>query len=114
MEVCGDAGRVRVGCQRFDGLEFFPAGSAPEQAGVRVRAAVHFMRELPGGLAAMRKGADYIGSYREAWRHFCRLVREGGESGCTLEDGWRAMEVALEAVRRAVTAACREDPAPGR
>jgi predicted dehydrogenase len=101
VEICGARGRLRVGCQRFDGLESFPPGSAPGQAGIRLQGLRRFVRELPGGLAGMARGGDYLGSYREAWRHLCRIVRTGEEPECTLEDGRRALAIALAAARSA-------------
>jgi predicted dehydrogenase len=123
VEICGDQGRLRIGCQRFDGMEYFPAGSAPGQTALRLRNICRFFRELPAGLPGMRAGGDYLGSYRAVWRHFCRIVRTGDAPECTLEDGRRALEIALAAAtssdtgmpvrleRQSVTGACPERPA---
>ncbi|HSW49054.1 MAG TPA: Gfo/Idh/MocA family oxidoreductase [Bryobacteraceae bacterium] len=99
VEICGARGRLRVGCQRFDGLEAFPLGSAPGHTDIRLRALRRFAGELPGGLAGMAKGGDYLASYRGAWEHFCRIVRDGEEPECTLEDGRRALAISLAAAR---------------
>jgi myo-inositol 2-dehydrogenase / D-chiro-inositol 1-dehydrogenase len=101
VEICGARGRLRVGCQRFDGLEAFPLGSAPGQTGIRLQALRRFLRELPEGLAGMTRGGDYLASYRGAWMHFCRIIRTGEEPGCTLEDGRRALAIALAAAQSA-------------
>jgi myo-inositol 2-dehydrogenase / D-chiro-inositol 1-dehydrogenase len=102
-EICGAAGRLRVGCQRFDGLEFFPAGSAPGRLSLHLRRMSRFLSDLPAGLRGMRNGGDYLDSYRGAWRHFCGVIRNGGEVECTIEDGRRALAIALAAVESAST-----------
>lgn len=101
IEICGDRGRLRVGCQRFDGLEAFPLGSAPGHAAIRLQGPGRFFREFPLGLAGMARGGDYLASYRRAWEHFCRIVREGEKPECALEDGRQALAIALAAARSA-------------
>ncbi|MFB3778108.1 MAG: Gfo/Idh/MocA family protein [Bryobacteraceae bacterium] len=101
VEISGDRGRLRVGCQRFDGLEAFPLGSAPGHAAIRLRGLSRFLGEMPGGMAGMAKGGDYLASYRRAWEHFCRIVRQGEKPECTLEDGRWALSIALAAARSA-------------
>jgi predicted dehydrogenase len=101
VELCGSRGRIRVGCQRFDGLDLFPLGSAPGQAGARIRGLQRFVKSLPGGVSGMSKGGDYLDSYKQVWRHFCRIVRTGEAPGCTLEDGRRALAIALAAAESA-------------
>lgn len=102
-EICGAGGRLRVGCQRFDGLEFFPVGSAPGRLSLRLRGISRFLGGLPAGLRGMRNGGDYLDSYRGAWRHFCRVIRNDGEVDCAIEDGRRALAIALAAVESAST-----------
>ncbi|MCX7823936.1 MAG: Gfo/Idh/MocA family oxidoreductase [Verrucomicrobiae bacterium] len=99
IEICGTAGRARLGCLRFDGFEFLPAGTAPGEIGPRLARLRNFLRELPGGLAAMRRGGDYFGSYRAEWLHFRDVVRRGASSECTLDDGRRALQVVLAAAQ---------------
>ncbi|MBI5397560.1 MAG: Gfo/Idh/MocA family oxidoreductase [Verrucomicrobia bacterium] len=101
VEISGTAGRLRMGCQRFEGFEFHPAGSAPGQIGPRWNVLKNFLAELPGGAAGMRKGGDYFGSYRAEWLHFKDVIRNGAGVECTLEDGRRSLEVVLAAARSA-------------
>ena len=103
VEISGTAGRLRVGCQRFEGFEFHPASSAPGQLGPRWSALKNFLAELPGGLAGMRKGGDYFGSYRAEWLHFRDVIRNGAGVECTVEDGRRSLEVVLAAAKSAAT-----------
>lgn len=105
VEISGTGGRLRLGCQRFEGFEFHPAGTAPGMIGPRWSSFRNFLAELPGGLTGMRKGGDYFGSYRAEWLHFRDVIRDGAAAGCTLEDGQRSLEVVLAAAKSASTGA---------
>lgn len=101
VEISGTGGRLRLGCQRFEGYEFHPAGTAPGMIGRRRTALKNFLAELPGGLAGMRSGGDYFGSYRAEWLHFRDVIRNGAAVECALEDGRRSLEVVLAAAKSA-------------
>jgi myo-inositol 2-dehydrogenase/D-chiro-inositol 1-dehydrogenase len=105
VEISGTGGRLRLGCQRFEGFEFHPAGSAPGMVGPRWIALKNLLAELPGGVAGMRKGGDYFGSYRAEWLHFRDVIRGGAAVECTVEDGQRSLEVVLAAAKSASTGA---------
>ena len=105
VEICGDGGRMRIDCGRFDGFELIPAGAAPSEPRVRMRRMRNFMRELPGGLAGMRSGSDYMASYRGEWIHFRDAILTGAPVECTLEDGHRSLEVVLAAAKSATCGA---------
>ena len=53
-------------------------------------------RLLGGGLRG-----DFSSSYREQWRHFAEAVRGDADPACGLEDGRRALEIALAAAHSA-------------
>jgi predicted dehydrogenase len=97
IEICGSGGRLRVGCQRFDGFSFFPAGSAPGDVRARLDAARRFVAGLPRGVARMRKGADYLDSYRCEWIHFAGVAAGQVEPECTVADGTRCLMITLAA-----------------
>lgn len=105
VEISGTGGRLRLGCQRFEGFEFHPAGTAPGQVGPRWGALKNFLGELPGGVSGMRTGGDYFGSYRAEWLHFGDVIRRGATVECSLEDGRRSLEVVLAAAKSASTGA---------
>ncbi len=102
LEICGDEGRLRVSLVRFEGLEYFPAGSMASDPGHRLSRLVHFAKELPQALPRIHKSGDYRTSYRDQWRHFVDCVATGAPVQSTLEDGRRAT-AAMAAVMKAAT-----------
>lgn len=101
VEISGTGGRLRLGCLRFEGFEFHPAGTAPGKMGPRLRSLKNLFAELPVGLAGRKKGGDYFGSYRAEWLHFREVIHQGTDPGCTLEDGRRSLEIVLAAAESA-------------
>jgi predicted dehydrogenase len=103
LEICGDAGRLRVSLIRFEGLEYYPAGAMASGLGARVGRMAHLLKELPRALPRMHKAGDYRLSYREHWRHFCRCIRGGASVDVTLTDGRHALAAMLAAQESAAT-----------
>lgn len=101
IEVAGDLGRLRVSCQRFDGLEVYARRETAGMMSVRGRAIVRTVRELPRGLARLRRLGDYGDSYRGQWQHLVDCVRERQRPLCTMVDGREATRVALAAAASA-------------
>lgn len=97
VEVCGDAGRLRVSCQRFDGFEAYGRDETAGMPGPRLRAVARTAAGLPRGLASMRTLGDYGDSYRGAWQHFVDCARAGTAPSCSIEDGRAALRVVLAA-----------------
>lgn len=102
IEICGKAGRLRVACLRFEGLEYYSTYTMPSSAGARLGRLAHFLRELPRALPRMHRAGDYRVSYREQWRHFHECIRTGAPVASTLEDGRQALAVVLAAAESAV------------
>jgi myo-inositol 2-dehydrogenase/D-chiro-inositol 1-dehydrogenase len=98
VEIYGQAGRMRVSCYHFDGLEYVSSSSSPGDARARLQQIARTLKELPRGVWRMRRGGDFIASYRAEWRHFIDAIRLGRSVGCTLEDGRRALEVVMAAI----------------
>lgn len=110
VEIYGQAGRLRISCSHFDGLEYFSSARLPGDVRTRVQQIAHTLKELPHGAWRMHQGGDFVASYRAEWRHFIEALQCGGPVGCTLEDGRRALEVVvaaleLAALRRSVQVA---------
>jgi predicted dehydrogenase len=101
VEVYGQGGRLRVSCHRFDGLEFLPTSSFAGDIHVRFQGAVRLLRELPQVALNMRHGGDFLASYRAEWRHFIDSIHRGTPVESSLDDGLRALQVALAAVEAA-------------
>ena len=101
VEIYGQAGRLQVSCYRFDGLEYFSPSNLPGDVRTRLRKIGHTLKELPQGALRMRQGGDFIASYRAEWRHFIDCIQQDTPTESTLEDGRRALQVALAAVKSA-------------
>lgn len=98
IEVYGRAGRLRVSCYRFDGLEYCSSASLPGGVRTRLREATRILKAWPHAALRMRQGGDFVASYRAEWRHFLDAIRQDTPVECTLEDGHRALQVVLTAV----------------
>jgi len=98
LEICGKAGRLRVACIRFEGLEYYDKDTMPSSVGARLTRLGHFVRELPRALPRVHRAGDYRLSYIRQWRHFVACVRNGARIESTLDDGRRALAAALAAL----------------
>lgn len=98
LEICGDQGRLRLSCLKFDGLSFFTHRDIPGCIWTRLSQGFHTLKELPKGLMVMWRGGDYRDSYRREWLHFIESIRADSPVLCTLEEGHRALEIVLTAV----------------
>ncbi len=105
VEVFGQAGRLILSMYRFDGLEFFPNNAYPGSLKTRLQSGAHTLREIPQALASMRNGGDFTACYESLWRHFAACIRLNKTPACTLEDGKKALEIMLAAVRSSQTGA---------
>jgi len=101
VEIYGQAGRLRVSCSHFDGLEYFSSTSVPGDVRTRLRQLAHTLKELPQGVLRMPQGGDFAASYQAEWRHFLDAIRQDTPVECSLEDGRRALQVVLAAVTSA-------------
>ena len=97
LEFYGERGWLRVSCYRADGFERLEAGQYAGSLRARAGGLARALRSLPRVLAQAREGGDYLNSYAEEWRHFAEAVRGRAEVCATLEDGRRALEIALAA-----------------
>jgi len=88
IEVIGEGGVLRLSLYRGDSLEIGPAS--------RVGRVANWVRQLPGAARSARLGGDYLDSFRCHWLRAGACFR-GGESPATLEDGRRALDIALAA-----------------
>jgi predicted dehydrogenase len=102
IEICGQAGRLRVACIRFEGLEYYTTDTMPSSLPARLRRIGHFMKELPRALPRMHRAGDYRASYCDQWRQFHESVRTGKPMESTLRDGRQALAAVLAAARSSV------------
>src|SRR6202162_6225233 len=98
LEICGRKGSVRASCYRFDGLAFIRApGSSGclQKLPSRISAT---LREIPGAIVRASRGGDFQSTYEAEWRTLADASRNDTPVECTLEDGWRAVQVSLAAM----------------
>jgi predicted dehydrogenase len=103
LEFYGERGSLRVSCYRADGIEHLDAGQYAGSPRARMDKLTRALRALPRVLAQARRGGDYVNSYAEEWRHFAEAVRGRAQVSATLEDGRRALEIALAAAESSRT-----------
>jgi predicted dehydrogenase len=115
IELYGDGGRLRVSLYRFDGLDFSPRTEYPGDAASRLRGLARTVRELPEVVRAGRHGGDFVAAFSAEWQHFVDCIRHDQEPLCTLEDGRRAVQMAVAASHSAASGQCmRVSDAPSR
>lgn len=95
VEIFGDRGRLLISLYRFDGLQFFPADAYPGSIADRVKRGAQSLLRLPGLVHDARHGGAFQSTFYASWRSFAHSIRTGVPPICTLEDGRRALEIAL-------------------
>jgi myo-inositol 2-dehydrogenase / D-chiro-inositol 1-dehydrogenase len=103
MELYGREGSLSMSFYRFDGLETATTSDIPGNIPARIRGLRKFAEELPRAFATNRQGGEWFQTYIEEWRHFVGSIRTGLPVECGLEDGRRALAVALAAMESAAT-----------
>ena len=88
---------------RFDGLETTTTSDIPGNIPARIRGLMQFVKELPQAIPTLKRGGEWHQTYVEEWRHFVASIRTGLPVECGLEDGRRALAVALAAMESAAT-----------
>ena len=103
LEIYGARGWLRVSCYRADGLEQLGAGEYLGSVGTRLRRMKQSLVELPRMIGQSRRGGDYVASYAEEWRHFVSSIANDLPVEATLDDGRRALGIALAAWESSAT-----------
>jgi myo-inositol 2-dehydrogenase/D-chiro-inositol 1-dehydrogenase len=101
VEVLGQQGRLVISFYRFDGLEVAPAAELPGGVRSRLRTVSRAIGGLPRAVALGLQGGSFGSSYRAEWRHFIDCIRRDRPVDGTLEDGHRALQAVLAAMRSA-------------
>lgn len=97
LEIYGREGRLCISLFRFDGLDFYSMTNRPGGIAGRLHQFKNLLRELPKGIAIMRRGGDFLLSYQNEWRHFFDVIRHDKPVKSSLEDGRRAVQIILAA-----------------
>jgi myo-inositol 2-dehydrogenase/D-chiro-inositol 1-dehydrogenase len=103
IEIYGRTGSMSVSFYRCDGLEVSTTSDIPGNVRARLMGVAQFLRELPRAISILQRGGEWRQSYIEEWRHFVSAVQTGQPVECGLEDGRRALTIALAAMESAVT-----------
>lgn len=103
VEIYGESGRLQISLYRYDGLAFFSHAKYPGDVADRLVKSLASVRSLAEAIPLMRRGGDFGVTFDGVWKHFLDCIHHDKPSECTLEDGRRALEVALAAVRSART-----------
>jgi predicted dehydrogenase len=120
ITVHGPGGQLDISMLEHDGLRFVPSSRYPGDVRVRLARLATTVGGLPRALRPIAQGGDYRMSYGRQWEGFLTSLRAGSPPDATLEDGLRALEIALAAARsgalgRAVgISEIGDAPAPGR
>jgi myo-inositol 2-dehydrogenase/D-chiro-inositol 1-dehydrogenase len=101
IDVYGSAARIHVSCFRFDGLERASTASVGGDPRTRLSGVSRWLRAVASGVGHLRRGGVFRASYVDEWAHFARCVETGTPVEATLEDGRRALEIALAAAESA-------------
>jgi predicted dehydrogenase len=99
LEIFGDKGRLLISLYRFDGVQFYSSHTYPGAHVERLKRGARALGELPGLIHDARYGGAFQASFAGCWRDFGRSIRTGQAPRCTLEDGRKALEIALASMR---------------
>ncbi len=95
VEIFGEKAGLLLSLYRFDGLHLTRRDQLPGSISTRLREASRFLRALPSGLGALRRGGGFDATYLAMWRHFADCCRGAAEPLCTIADGRAAVAATL-------------------
>ncbi len=101
VTIYGEAGSITLSLYRSDGFVSVGRDEIPGAPRRRLAAGARGLFELAAGATPSRKGGDFMTSYVTEWRSFLHAIETGATPDCTLEDGRRALEIALAAAKAA-------------
>ena len=99
VTVFGETGSLELDFYRADGVAHATAADVPGAPRTRARRALAATKILARNAADLRRGGIFLASYAAQWRAFAAAIRSGAALDCSLEDGKRALQVALAAAR---------------
>jgi predicted dehydrogenase len=94
IELIGSKGRLRVSLYQFDSLSFVPSGT--HSVG-RVKPIVQTARQMPKVVPVLRRGGDFLDSYRQEWLALLETLQQGAPPPATAADGREALRAVLAA-----------------
>lgn len=97
VEVFGEKGRLLISLYRFDGLQWYSCRTYPGAHADRLKRGLGAIAALPGLVSDMRDGGGFQATFAACWRGFGESIQTGRAPDCTVEDGRRALAIALAA-----------------
>lgn len=97
VEVFGEKGRLLISLYRFDGLQWYSHRTYPGAHADRLKRGLRAIAALPGLVSDFRDGGGFQATFAACWKGFGDSIGTGRVPECTLEDGRRALSIALAA-----------------
>jgi myo-inositol 2-dehydrogenase/D-chiro-inositol 1-dehydrogenase len=101
IEICGDSGSLRIALYDGDGFEIRANSSAPDGLISMIGRPFQKIVQIAANADTLKYGGIFKESYHNEWRSFADSVIRDREVECDLEDGRRALEIALAAIESA-------------
>ena len=99
IEIYGVDARVTFSLYHFDSLDVLTASMHPGDIQLRILRAIRTLLDFPRVAPVIFSGGDFVATYRNEWQHFIECIQKDKPVGCTLEDGRRALQIALAALQ---------------
>jgi predicted dehydrogenase len=101
LTVYGESGAIHLDLYRADGFELRSLDDVPGAPRTRLRRIVSSLDQVAANLRDVARGGVFESAYDAEWRHFVQAIRLDLEPECTLDDGRRALQIALAALEAA-------------
>lgn len=103
VEIYGSKGIMKISLYDIAGLELRPCDAPPGGLINGVRRTIDRFTQTAANARTLGHGGIFRESYYREWESFIDSVLNGNDPGCSLEDGMRALEIALAAIESAST-----------
>lgn len=101
IEIFGSEGIMKISLYDIAGLQLRPCDAPPGGLISGVRRAADKILQAFDNSEALKHGGIFKESYYREWESFIGTVINDKKAGCSLEDGSRALEIALAAIESA-------------
>ncbi len=98
IEIYGDSGSLKISLYDVDGFEMKPNPAAPGGLIRLIGRPFRLVMQTAGNAEAFRHGGIFKESYYREWQSFADCVIHNEDIECGLEDGRRALKIALSAI----------------
>ncbi len=102
FEIVGEGGKLTLALYRYDGLEVLPRTVPEGNFGLRFGRIGSMFTQLPAALPRIRRGGDYVLTYRAEWEHLYHIIQTNAPPLASARDGLEATRIA-HAARSSLT-----------